>query len=193
MKPIIRRVVMLLITLIVPFFLMMTAIRLLFTPLFLQLEYRAPGFPADMYGFSLQDRLYWSGISMQYLLNDSSIDFLADQRLPDGAPLYNERELSHMLDVKILVQQMLAAWRILLAVLVGLCLWSWRGKWQPDFARALSNGGKLTLGLIALILAGVAISFYELFTYFHKIFFVGDTWLFLYTDTLIRLFPLRFW
>jgi uncharacterized membrane protein len=32
-----------------------------------------------------------------------------------------------------------------------------------------------------------------LFVGFHRIFFEGDTWLFLYTDTLIRLFPVRFW
>lgn len=193
MNLLLRRLLTLLIAIIVPFFLMMTAIRVLFTPLFIQLEYRAPGFPADMYGFTQQDRLKWAGISMEYLLNDAEIDFLSDQRLPDGTPLYNERELSHMLDVKVLVQQMLVAWRILLAVLAGLGLWAWRGNWQADFARALSNGGKLTLALIALILVGVAVSFYELFTYFHKIFFVGDTWLFFYTDTLIRLFPLRFW
>lgn len=188
-----RRAVLLLVVIIVPFFLMMTAIRLLFTPLFLQLEYRAPGFPADPYGFTLEDRLTWAGISLQYLLDDSDLSFLADQRLPDGTPLYNERELSHMLDVKVLVQQMLVAWRILLAALVIVGLLAWRGKWEAEFAQALANGGKLTLVVVALILVGVAVSFYQLFTYFHQIFFVGDTWLFLYSDSLIRLFPLRFW
>jgi len=32
-----------------------------------------------------------------------------------------------------------------------------------------------------------------LFTSFHRIFFSGDTWLFLYSDSLIRLFPIPFW
>ena len=36
-------------------------------------------------------------------------------------------------------------------------------------------------------------SFDALFTEFHRIFFEGDTWLFLYSDSLIRLFPERFW
>jgi len=31
------------------------------------------------------------------------------------------------------------------------------------------------------------------FVGFHALFFEGDSWLFLYSDTLIRLFPLRFW
>ena len=67
-------------------------------------------------------------VSIEYLLNNAGIDYLANQQLPDGPPLYNERELSHMLDVKILVQKMISAWYILLAVLVGLGMWAWRGK-----------------------------------------------------------------
>jgi uncharacterized membrane protein len=31
------------------------------------------------------------------------------------------------------------------------------------------------------------------FTWFHGLFFEGDSWLFLFSDTLIRLFPIRFW
>lgn len=193
MNATITRVFSWVITLIIPFFLIMTAIRLLFTPLFPQVEYRMPGFPADTYGFTLQDRLHWSKVSIDYLLNDAGIDYLANQQLPDGTPLYNERELGHMLDVKILVQQMISAWYILLAVLIGLGIWAWRANWLPEFVHGLGNGGKLTIGLIVLILAGVAISFNALFTGFHKIFFTGDSWLFFYTDSLIRLFPLRFW
>ena len=171
MNATITRVFSWVITLIIPFFLIMTAIRLLFTPLFPQVEYRMPGFPADTYGFTLQDRLHWSQVSIDYLLNDAGIDYLANQQLPDGTPLYNERELGHMLDVKILVQQMISAWYILLAVLIGLGIWAWRANWLPEFVHGLGNGGKLTIGLIVLILAGVAISFNALFTGFHKIFF----------------------
>jgi len=58
---------------------------------------------------------------------------------------------------------------------------------------AASKGGWLTLGLIGAILAAVVISFDALFTAFHKVFFVGDTWLFYFSDTLIRLFPMRLW
>jgi integral membrane protein (TIGR01906 family) len=192
-NPTLQRIISILITLIVPFFLMMTAIRLLLSPVFLQVEYRMPGFPPDIYGFTLEDRLYWSQISVDYLMNDAEINFLADQRLTDGSPLYNERELDHMLDVKILVQQMLIAWRILIILLLGFGIWAWRGLWLPAFVQALGRGGWLTIGIIALILFGVAASFRALFTGFHLIFFEGDTWLFNYSDTLIRLFPMRFW
>ncbi len=193
MNPTLTRILTWFMTLAVPFFLLMTAIRLLFTPLYPQVIYRVPGFPPDPYGFTLADRLHWSAVSINYLLNNSGIDYLANQRLSDGAPLYNERELSHMLDVKVLVQKMIVAWWILLVALVGLGLWAWRSGWLPDFIHGLGNGGKLTIALIVLILAGVAISFNALFTGFHEIFFTGNSWIFYYSDSLIRLFPLPFW
>ena len=37
------------------------------------------------------------------------------------------------------------------------------------------------------------LAFRAFFTAFHRVFFEGDTWLFHYSDTLIRLFPERFW
>jgi len=190
---VIGRILLALLTAAVPFFLVMTSIRILFTPLYMQVEYRMPWFPPDPYGFTTEDRLHWSRVSLEYLLGDHEIDFLANQQLRDGNPLYNERELSHMVDVKVLLQQMIIAWWILLAALVLLGIWAWRGKWLKAFLRALGNGGVVTVGLIVLILLAVAVSFNALFTAFHRIFFVGDTWLFNWSDSLIRLFPLQFW
>ncbi len=185
---------MLLVTIAVPFFLLMTSIRILMIPyLYLDFEYHTPGFPPDSYGFSLQDRLQWSKISMDYLLNDQGISWLANQKLADGSPLYTDRELSHMLDVKNLIQSMFVAWWILLAALVAVGLISWFLKGLRRYWRAISSGGWVTIGLIFAILIFVLISFNTLFTDFHHIFFSGDTWLFLFSDTLIRLFPIQFW
>ena len=182
-----------LISLALPFFLIMTSIRLLILPWYPQVEYRMPYFPADTYGFSLEDRLTWSGVSIEYLLNDAGLEFLGDQRLPDGSPLYNERELSHMLDVKILVQRMTGVWIGLLIAYIGVFAWAWRAGWMARLWAALAEGGRWTITLILCVLALVAVSFNWLFTMFHRLFFSGDTWLFQYSDTLIRLFPIPFW
>jgi integral membrane protein (TIGR01906 family) len=182
-----------LISLGVPIFLLMTSIRVVIAPWYPQVEYRMPYFPPDPYGFTLQDRLKWSRVSIDYLLNSAGINFLADQRLADGGPLYNERELSHMQDVKVLVQHMIVAWTILLVFYLVIFAWAWGGKWMKDLWAALANGGKLTITLILCLLALVAVSFNWLFTEFHHLFFTGDTWLFLYSDSLIRLFPIPFW
>jgi integral membrane protein (TIGR01906 family) len=39
----------------------------------------------------------------------------------------------------------------------------------------------------------MAISWGQFFTAFHRVFFEGNTWIFPRSDTLIRLFPNRFW
>ncbi|HEY9089332.1 MAG TPA: TIGR01906 family membrane protein [Anaerolineaceae bacterium] len=178
---------------VLPFFLIITAVRIMITPLYARLEYNSPGFPADPYGFTKEDRLYWSEFAINYLVNDSDITYLGDLYFPDGQPLYNARELSHMLDVKNLVQAAYRAWWVLLAVLAGLGIWAWLGGWWYGYRRALNRGGWATLGLIGFVLVAVTVSFSALFTQFHRLFFSGDTWIFEYSDTLIRLFPMRFW
>jgi integral membrane protein (TIGR01906 family) len=188
-----RKTLLFLVVLLIPVFLLMTSIRLLLFPLYAELEYQRPGFPVDTYGFTLQDRLKWSRISLDYLVNSEGIEFLAKQRLDANTSLYNERELSHMLDVKNLVQAMLIAWPLIGIAILGVGLISMKGGWLALFWQAVGRGGLAAVGLIVAILIAVLVSFNELFTGFHKIFFTGDTWLFLFSDSLIRLFPMPFW
>ncbi len=188
-----KKILQVLVTISTPFIFLMFAVRVMLTPLFLQVEYNLPGFPTDPYGFTREQRLYFSKISVDYLLNNEGIEFLQNQKIDEGTPLYNARELSHMLDVKILVKNMLAAWSGLLLIWLLLLVLAWRGKWVLDFLLAVSNGGWLTLGLILFLLTAVLVDFDGLFTAFHHLFFEGDTWLFYYSDSLIRLFPMRFW
>jgi integral membrane protein (TIGR01906 family) len=180
-------------TLLLPFLLIMTAVIILFNPWFLVLEYSRPGFPADPYGFTKTERLQFGGVSLEYMHNKSGIEFLAKPTLSDGTPLYNERELSHMEDVKGVFQGMIFAWWIILVVIILTGLWSWRKHAFASFWQRMSTGGWAAIVMVAAILVGVVVAFDELFTLFHKLFFTGDTWLFAYSDSLIRLFPLEFW
>ena len=189
----IRKLLSLFITITFPFVLIMFSIRVLFTPLFLVVEYNMPGFPSDPYGFSKEERLKWGSLSIQYLFNNEDPDFLENLRFEDGTSIYNQREVSHMVDVKILLQQTLRLFYLLLIVYIVIVIWAKIKNHLHWVWAAASKGGWLTLGLIGVILAAVVISFDALFTAFHKVFFVGDTWLFYFTDTLIRLFPMRLW
>lgn len=190
---ILQKMLLVLLSLLIPLLLLLTSIRLLFNPLFLDLEYGLANFPPDEFGFTTADRLKWGKISLDYLTNTEGSEFLGNLRFENGEPLYNERELSHMVDVKNLVQAGLKAWYGLLVLFGLMAFLSWRTKKLPQFWRALSTGGWLTIGLIVAILAAVAIDFDALFAGFHAIFFQGDSWLFYTSDTLIRLFPLKLW
>jgi integral membrane protein (TIGR01906 family) len=189
-----------LLTLAVPFVLIGLGVRLLLTPLFPNFEYRLPDFPADDYGFTVQDRLHWGPYGINYLLNNADISYLGNLKFPNGSPLFNDRELSHMHDVKVVTQGFLKAWYSAVLIMVLIGLWAWRGKWIAYFVQGLRRGGWLTLGLgvaVGLIAtlgtSGSGDLFWQFFSDFHGLFFKGNTWLFAYSDTLIRLYPLKFW
>jgi integral membrane protein (TIGR01906 family) len=181
------------VTLLTPIVLILLGVRLLLNPGYPILAYHMPGFPDDPYGFTREDRLKWSGYAINYLLNDAGIEYLADLRFSDNSPSYNAREVGHMLDVKNLVRAVMRVLYLTLFVLIGMGIWAYFKKWMFDFRWGLSRGGWLTVGLILGVGLFAAVSFWQFFTMFHEIFFTGDSWLFLYSDTLIRLFPIRFW
>jgi integral membrane protein (TIGR01906 family) len=190
----------LIVTLLVPIALIGLSLRLLLTPAFLVLEYNLPYFPVDEYGFTKQDRLKWAPFALNYLVNEAEIAYLGGLQFEDGTPLFNDRELKHMQDVKQVTRAALAAWSIALLALAALGAWAWRGGWLPDFVRGVRRGGWLIVGLAGaigvVVLTGLTVApdlFWGFFTLFHSLFFEGDSWIFRYSDTLIRLFPVRFW
>jgi integral membrane protein (TIGR01906 family) len=182
-----------LVTIIIPLVLILLGMRLLLTPAFVETEYRMPNFPTDDYGFDLKARLYWSKIALQYLLNDADISFLGDLHFEDGSQVYNERELKHMMDVKIWTRIFLDILYATLGCLAVLGVWAWRGKWWGDYCRSLKRGGWLAVALVIAMGLFGALSFSKFFVLFHSLFFEGVSWQFPYSDTLIRLFPVRFW
>ena len=189
-----------LVAILVPLALIGSGIRLLLTPLFLHVEYNMPYFPPDEFGFTKTDRLKWAPYALDYLVNSADISYLGDLKFEDGKPLYNERELSHMDDVKRVTKGALNAWYVSLVLLAALGAWAWFGKWEQAYRLGLMRGGWLMVGLAitvgVIVVVGIVINpnvFWNFFAWFHSLFFTGDSWLFLFSDTLIRLFPLRFW
>lgn len=180
-------------TLLTPFAILMLVVRLLLLPVFAKVEYRMPGFPDDPYGFTLDDRLIWSEPTIKYLTNGSDIEYLKELTFADGTQIYNTDELSHMEDVKGVVTWALTGLSVVMLILV-LITYSFVKKGRRlDMLAALRRGAWATVGLIAAILIFVALAFNQLFTWFHMLFFQSGTWMFYTSDTLIRLFPMRFW
>jgi integral membrane protein (TIGR01906 family) len=189
----ISRIISWLVTLLIPLALTFLGLRLMMTHTFLQVEYRMPGFPPDDYGFTMADRLHYAPLALDYLLNNADISFLGDLTFPDGAPLYNGGELSHMQDVKSVVRPALWVGYVVWALLLAVGLWARFGGWWTGYVYGLRRGGWLTVGLAVVLGVFAAVSFWQFFTIFHSLFFSEGSWLFLYSDTLIRLFPMRFW
>ncbi len=180
-------------TLCIPIYLLMTIVRIFISPAYATFEYQRPYFPADSYGFSQEERLKWAIYGIDYLTNDQGIEFLGDLTFNDGDPLFIESELSHMKDVKNVVKGMLVAWNGISLFLLLFIAASAVIKQRKALFLASSAGGWLTVIFVSSILLFLAIDFDALFTAFHGLFFKGNTWLFAYSDTLIRLYPIIFW
>ncbi len=184
----------LLLTLALPPLLVLTSVRLVMTNLFVQIEYHRPGFPADRYGFSRDERLHYAAFAVRYLHNDAGIEYLGNLAFPDGGPLFNERELRHMADVKAVTRAAFQVHRaLLIAAGVSALLLARRRITRRALWRALGDGGLLTIVLILVLVMLVVASWDVFFDGFHALFFEGDTWVFRTSDTLIRLFPEQFW
>ncbi len=214
-----------------PVVLTLTNVRLLLTHLYPEIEYRLPGFPADAYGFTLENRLRGSEMSMDFLLNNAPIDVpakwtFADVGLPKGtvAPydscehaqsddctrwaasvglsptepractyFYNTCELKHLQDAKSVLRVALTVWAVcgVLGLLVAGVLYYFRER--RALRASLVTGGSLTAVIDLGMLVYIAVAFNTLFVQFHETLFPAGDWIFLWSDSFIRMFPLMFW
>jgi integral membrane protein (TIGR01906 family) len=188
-----HRILSTIIAVLVPVFLIIFAVRVMTNPLFARIEYARPNFPPDEFGFTREERGAYSRYAILYLVNNADIDYLGDLTFPDGSPLFNQRELDHMVDVKVLITWLLNIWYGVTFLLGAMLIWFRRTRRWTQFRRAVGTGGIVTIAALSFVGLLVAINFQWFFTQFHYIFFEGDTWLFFSSDTLIRLFPIEFW
>ncbi len=171
----------------IPPFLVLSSVHLFLTPSWIAFEYSRPDFPkADL--FADKDRLYNATESLLYTTGDRALaQFLALQ-------VYNDREIKHMTDVREIIEKERVFYSIDAAFLVVAVVVLGRNKTTRALAaRGLLQGALLTIALFVIVGGAAAISFNTFFTTFHRVFFQGDTWLFLYTDSLIQFYPLPFW
>lgn len=191
-KPVLTRVCQVLLAIFYPIVLLVLAIRLVTSNVFLWVEYHRPGFPADSYGFTTDDRITYGSYTVDYLLNFSGPRYLGDLVDKIGNPLFLAREVDHMADVKTVMGMALVA-GLVLAIGMILCMVYLAKRSDGGIRRGLFAGSIATLALIVALGVFAATGWDRFFTEFHKIFFADGTWTFYLDDTLIRLFPAQFW
>jgi len=175
-----------LLVLAVPPFLVLTNVNLFMTPQFVYYEYGKSDFPPSS-RYEPDARTKFAVETVRYTrgeLNDSDLKNLG---------VYNERELSHMRDVQILATRVLALHSALGVLIVLAAIGLWRARLGAHAARSLFNGAVLTLAIFGALGLFALVAFNTFFVAFHRIFFVGDSWMFAYTDSLIQFYPQPFW
>jgi integral membrane protein (TIGR01906 family) len=176
----------------VPPVLVVNAFRVLATGTFVRFE--LDRLPPDLYGFTDAQRESLALIGLRSIRPGSEgVALLERATLPDGSPAFDGRELTHMRDVRRLFG---AALRLQLVVLVGLAVLALafaRTRFRTVVPTGLLAGALSTLAIAVLAVPVILLGFDGFFTRFHEVFFTGDSWRFSTADTLIRLYPERFW
>lgn len=191
-KPVLPRVMQVLLAVFYPLILLVLAVRAVTSPLFLWVEYNRPGFPGDGYGFSTDDRMTYGSYAVDYLSNWSGPRYLGELVNRSGDALFQEGEVSHMADVKLVILSAFAGGALLILLSIVAIVYL-RRRSPGGVRRGLFAGAIVTLAIILGLGTLAALSWQQFFTEFHRIFFANGTWTFALDDTLIRLFPGQFW
>lgn len=161
-------------------------------------EFEYGRIPPDQFGFSDEERLDLATQTLAYLRSPNQakdvIYLLEELQTSEGAPLYNEAEIGHMLDVKIVTENIQFVWLVSLIIVVVGTLYL---VVQPETAvfgwRTVMFGGIFTVVILLAIALFILLAWDTFFVQFHELLFPPGTWTFAYTDGLIRLFPETFW
>ncbi len=186
-----------LISLLVPAALLLGGLTRSISPAYPRQAYQF--LPADEQGLTQAERLDLALITLAYLQHPepaaTAVRFLESQRLPGtNQPLYNERELAHLVDVKQLTDR-IAGWSETLNWLLGLSLLALVAWPATRFAavKAFQRGAAFSFFLLLACFMFIPL-FWPLFFFgFHYWLFPPGSWSFAGADTLIRLFPEAFW
>lgn len=148
---------------------------------------------SDYRYYSDSQHLELAKATLHYIHSDESTDFLRGLKI-NGFPIYTEREIAHLLEVKNLMQRFFSAHLIVLiaGILSILILFIHRVTRQRIPLYVLK--GCLLAGIIlGVFFVAEIISWNRLFLLFHRIFFSQANYSFPYSYTIIQLFPPRFW
>ncbi|GAA1145652.1 TIGR01906 family membrane protein [Nesterenkonia lutea] len=180
-----------LIAIFTPILLLVAAVRLVASPLFLWVAYNRPWIPEGAYSMDEGDRMVYGSYGTDFLTNLANSRYLAELA-PGGEPLFTEAEVSHMVDVKFVVlwAMLIGLALLIITLILALLLRAWR---PGGVARGLFAGAWVTLGIIIIVAVLAIIDWQFFFAEFHRIFFSDGTWTFPADSTLIQLYPEQFW
>jgi integral membrane protein (TIGR01906 family) len=184
----------LVVALVTPALLVVNGLRLVADDWIVRFEYGRDGFPDDRYGLTRDERTALALVGLASIEPGSEgLSLLEQARLPDGRPAFTEREIEHMADVRRVFGRALRLQLVAVAALALAALALSRTRLRHAVPLGLMLGALLTLAVAVLAIPVILLGFEGFFARFHEVFFDPGTWRFPSSDTLIRLYPERFW
>ena len=177
----------LLVILAIPLLLFSINVSLLLNPFFLKWEYSKPDFPESKL-LTNRERTTLSRSVLAYIKDITDVSSLGNTKY------FNEKEIKHLDDVRILTNKLFLVHRVSGILLVYSVLFTaLTNKKNYDVFLYIFLGCLATFVIGLLLLVLVQLDFDFLFIKFHEIIFPQGLWSFDPQDTLIQLYPERFW
>ena len=171
---------------IFPFVSIGISTRIAFTEFFIDFEYSKKDFPEDRWGLSKEYRKKLAKIGLKAVLSDEGLEEFKRAKLPDGRKAFNEREIRHMKDVKNLLSVFFpSVYSLTLLWILGTVI-------LKD-AKIVYYSGLFALVFHFTVAVLIFLNYNKAFELFHIVVFDPYSWRFKYTDTLLRIYPMKFW
>lgn len=177
-----------------PILLLLTNLYLFTSPLWLHYEYRksfSP--PIYRYKYNYSQRLELAKRTLYYIRSNKDVDFLRNLKIR-GFPVYSEREITHLVEIKSLVQKLFNIHFIALIISLFSLSILWLNKQsRQKVPLYVLRGCLFLLAVIIVFFFAIFFNWNTLLHSFHQIFFTQGTYSFSFSFTIIQLFPPRFW
>ena len=176
-----------LVVLLIPIVLFTINVMLMINPYYVKYEYSKEDFPPSE-RFSEEERFNSSTQVIEYLRNTTSLDSLKE------TGLYAQKELEHLKNVRLLTKKFFLAQKVSVVLLVYLILFAIlldKNRWSV--ISFVFFGCLVSLVIVLWMFVIGYFDFNWLFTKFHEVLFPRGSWSFGSQDTLIQLYPEKFW
>ncbi len=128
-------------------------------------------------------------------INSELLLYLRDKKEDYNKELFNEEEIEHLRDVKVLIAKVDIYYYFILIVSILLIVTLFlldKKSFLRNSSFVLFFSGVFTLFFVVIFLVSVMLNFDGFFTFFHKIFFPQGGWLFSSSDNITKLYPSGF-
>lgn len=175
-----------LLAIIFPIFSTGISVRIAFNEWIIDYIYAQKDFPKDKWGLPESFRKKLAKIGLKAVLSDKGFEEFRKATLPNGRPAFTKKEIDHMKDVKDFLKKFFPfVYLVGFLWLLGLFI-----SRSPSYLILSGIVGISTLGILALL---TFTNYNKAFELFHIITFDPYSWKFRYTDTLLRIYPMKFW
>lgn len=178
--------------LVIPILLLLTSVEIATFDLdFFEGKYREYDRP-EKTGISHENLMVVTEELLDYLKGDRDDIVIFTEVHGEQRQVFREREIMHLVDVKILFRKGFAIRNISLIIgllsIIFLFVYD-----RKKLSKSLIVSSLIPVGIMILLLIPLLLRFYETFNLFHEIFFTNDLWLLdPKTEVLIQMFPLDF-